>query len=175
MFSKEQTMLTVLNQLPYGDFADHLTNYKSLANKREHMKRLWWCKQMLNTCLVQCWCLDRCNSRAHKLSNYVNIPELNSDMLWCFFVSLWHKKKSARSRKEVVQRWSGEYNKKKVSHLKCLVRKQVKVKSQNLTKGLVCVLITYSDTKSPGLSQLSHKIKHNPKESTVILKKKGWI
>lgn len=75
------------------------------------------------------------------------------------FLSVCGIKKTVPSEK-VVQRRSGEYVRsgKKVSHFEvCLVRKQVKVKSQNRTKDLAYVFITYFETISPGLSQIKQK------------------
>lgn len=70
------------------------------------------------------WCLDRCNSRAHKLSNYVNIPKFNSDMFW--WLCFCGINKSVRSEKwssdEVVSTSEVE---KKLSHFE-VVRKRVK-------------------------------------------------
>lgn len=45
----------------------------------------------------------------------------------------------------------------------------MKVKRQNLTKDLVDVLLTYFDTKSSGLSQISHKTSN--KKKALVLKR----
>lgn len=78
-----------------------------------------------------------------------------------FCLSLWYKKNQQDQESGPASGKSTLKNplkkKKSITLEVCLVRKQVTVKSQNLTKDLVHVLITYFDTQRSGLSQVGHK------------------
>lgn len=144
-------LLNVLNHLPYGDF--HLTNYKSLANK----KRCDMMKQTNAKHMVSIIFGVRTGATAEHI-NYQTMSAYPSSTQVHSGGSASSCAIKIRTITKVVQRWNGDYIRSGKISFALWSSEKASEKNRNSQMVLAYVLITYFHTKSPGLSQLiNHK------------------